>query len=298
VPRSLTARAPSPPRAERNAPRAASPPRVRLPVSTAALASVAGGALHRHHRGIIPASSPPPAQDACADLPPRCTKKRVPLAVDCGKLSVEEKTRLNQIRALFECFDVNKNGEIDFEEFHDLASVFEGKKFTLEKAKAMFSKLDTDESASIDINEFVDFVFRKLRPLPQVKFDRIMKQMMAVAVPDIPGSVDAAAMYQKFQLFDSDKNGLLQGRELQALSRWAYVTLRTDGKNHLPSSEVDLRVQHMMDVFDIDKDGEVSFAEFQLCYAQQVSRLTAREARMAAKRQHVADKGWDKVSSI
>jgi len=95
----------------------------------------------------------------------------------------EAARREEHICALYENFDVNHDQSIGFEEFKDLAKVFEGSAFTYEIAHKVYNKMDKDNDGVVSADEFMNFVMRKTAKLGPGAFDHILEQMLEVAHP-------------------------------------------------------------------------------------------------------------------
>ncbi len=136
------------------------------------------------------------------------------------------KTKLAEIREIFNFFDKNKSGVIATKEIGDLYRAL-GLTPTDAEINDIIAEVDLDVSGTIEFEEFVK-IFEKyqIKPLSE---DQLVRA---------------------FKLFDNDKNGLLSTDELMRIMEIAGEKMTKEDADMI------------MKEFDLDRNGSINYNEF------------------------------------
>lgn len=136
----------------------------------------------------------------------------------------------------FKMFDQDKNGSISAKEVKQVLKAL-GQKPTTEEVKDIVNELDVNQDGSIQFEEFMTSMVRRN------------------SIADPTGSTkneDDENLRAAFNIFDTDKNGKIDMRELKNL-------LQTLGED-----VDDEQLAEMMTIADLDKNGTIDFEEFKV----------------------------------
>jgi len=136
------------------------------------------------------------------------------------------KEQIADIKQAFDCFDVDGSGAIDHDEMAKVVAVMGH--HTEDEVRQLIEEADVDGNKEIDFDEFLQFL-----------------------VNHMPGKPDPVKeVSDAFSIFDHYGNGTLDASEIQ-------LAMFILGKS------ISLEdAQAMVDVADIDDDGELTFDEF------------------------------------
>ena len=104
-------------------------------------------------------------------------------------------SRLNEndiidLYKLFEIFDINNDGQISFEEFHQVLLNIKNDGIKIDEIKEIFDSIDTDKNGKIDYTEFLTSCLQQKNLINQERLD------------------------EAFSIFDKDNNGLITKDEI------------------------------------------------------------------------------------
>ena len=88
------------------------------------------------------------------------------------------KEQLLEARDVFEMYDADQQGFIEFEEFVDIVNYTAKGMYTEEQVRSFFDKIDRDSSGSIDESEFTVFYVKSIKPLPPKEECKLMFSMI------------------------------------------------------------------------------------------------------------------------
>uniref|UniRef100_A0A7S0LEI9 EF-hand domain-containing protein n=1 Tax=Coccolithus braarudii TaxID=221442 RepID=A0A7S0LEI9_9EUKA len=131
-----------------------------------------------------------------------------------------------EVQEAFELFDVDKTGRLDY---HELKVALRALGFEVKKADVLklMEEHDIHQSGTVGFDEFYEIVW----------------QRTAARSPE-------DELRKAFELFDEDATGRISLRNMRHIAR------------ELGENLTDEEMQAMIDEFDVDQDGEISYQEF------------------------------------
>ena len=139
---------------------------------------------------------------------------------------------VKQLYRQFQQFDMDKSGQLDFREFHELVGISKPKQIV----KDLFRAVDTDDSGRIDMKEFL------------------------VALTSMTSSEPLEKLRLSFALFDDNGNGILEPHELRSLV--TATCLVAEGATDIEARIVEIYRQLLPDFNSGQKPPDVSFQDF------------------------------------
>eukprot|EP01124_Arcella_intermedia_P035035 TRINITY_DN8826_c0_g1_i1.p1 TRINITY_DN8826_c0_g1~~TRINITY_DN8826_c0_g1_i1.p1 ORF type:complete len:262 (-),score=83.06 TRINITY_DN8826_c0_g1_i1:35-799(-) len=174
----------------------------------------------------------------------------------------DEKKRRKKLKKIFERADEDGNGSLDqLEVRHLIRRIFKTSKVDLASqnlikyAETQFNLVDKDGSGTLDFEEFLE-LYDKLLTDPQIPEEMKLnakqtetEKKKKIVIPEITEE-QRASYRQTFDMFDTDKSGAIDAKELGAVMTKLGVKMKTS------------QLKKMIKAVDIDGNGEIDFEEF------------------------------------
>ena len=152
---------------------------------------------------------------------------------------------------LFELFDVDNSGFIDFDEFKALLPQL-GKEMSEAKAVRYFQLVDEDGSGQIDLEEFRTTLFA---------MDPVGGNPLGFA------PIDTLSPFDVFQLFDGDNSGEIDEDEFADLLDYMKIDVKDEKQEKLFSK------------YDVDGSGNITYDEFKCIWVKVCNVKTELRSR-------------------
>jgi len=193
------------------------------------------------------------------------------------KLKEEHKTPVYNITqanerayAKFSKYDADKSGYLERKELTKLADwvlvMFHPGKEPISHSKKidmrekLLDRLDDDHNGKMDFNEFFSWFEEKCREIEnfrkrKAKEAREKEEIMTNFTQLHP------RLRKKFDEFDTDRSGTLEGKELTHLAEWVFTLFHPNGEMLSHSEKISMR-EKLMHRIDENHDGKLGPEEF------------------------------------
>jgi Ca2+-binding EF-hand superfamily protein len=196
--------------------------------------------------------------------------------------------------------DSNRDGKLDHLEFQGLFMMILQRMNLLERARKKFEELDTDKSNFLEAGEIHTVVDWTLQAYPaDDDLEKYRSKMLAQVDKNGDGKLDLIEFTQlfeemlvrmdlihraraKFEALDTDKSGMLEVAELDAVAEWVL-----QGYSDKPAEEREHFKATLMKRIDVNADGKLSMQEFAVVFDEILVRMDLHER--AKKQFHKLD---------
>ena len=120
-------------------------------------------------------------------------------------------------------------------------------------------------------------------------YHKMMQKQMEREVAIGNKKIDKAEAKKTFDKMDRDKSGEIGGDELRGLLKWYVKQLGAPGDVPLTPEEESSECEKFMAIIDSDKDGNVTFAEFERFYLDRAHTVAETEKKLIRQRIETAN---------
>ena len=181
----------------------------------------------------------------------------------CDSYNADRQYRSEQLRRVFESFDVDKNASLDMGELmrlSDARPMTAHTEWRADRNQTTFSQMDQNGDGKVDCNEFVDFMTDDL-PRFRKHFDELIAEFIRIAALAAAEAAEAARLAAENQAA-IDSMTAEQLRRVEAL----FLGLDRDHSGSLELAEIvivrtDDRSE-MLRYLDRDDNGQISLGEW------------------------------------
>ena len=140
-----------------------------------------------------------------------------------------------------------------------------------EVAQSIMSVADTDGNGQFSFSEFATWYSKS-----SIEMNKAADEATAA---DLEAASKVKAFWAdteaKFNEFDADKSGFLEGEELGALAKWAFEAADTVSSSSASIDDACASIMHA----DTDSDGKFTLAEFAAWFSKHTAKVAAASAQ-------------------